>query len=348
VRSRNLARTPVPEGRATMPAGKVLVVILVGLLAWAVLAAPRLKRDSEAQPLGTRRTISLWVLTPVAAISNLSQLTRATDGVATALGRGPGQGPGGEQPLEPIEDLPSVSIPPTPTQTGPPPAVTEPIRQPTSKDKLRVVIVGDSLGQGVGTYIQREFQPGLTVVSNQAVASTGLARPDYFNWPAKLEQIMKVFRPDLVIVLIGENDNQGLVRPDKSVEAMTGTTDWPRGYRKRVKAFSDIAVEAGAHVIWLGLPIVENKDRWEIEQRMNDIYADVTEDQPNTAFIDLWDMFSDGDGNYTAYLRSDGQVTLVRASDGIHFTPDGYEMIAQAVAQTAIDDFDLTPKAVAG
>ena len=38
--------------RRLMPAGRVLVVILVSLLIWTVLYAPTMKRAAEASPLG--------------------------------------------------------------------------------------------------------------------------------------------------------------------------------------------------------------------------------------------------------------------------------------------------------
>jgi hypothetical protein len=44
-----------PAGRRGMPAGSVLIVMLVCLLMWGVLYAPELKRSSEAQPSGLRR-----------------------------------------------------------------------------------------------------------------------------------------------------------------------------------------------------------------------------------------------------------------------------------------------------
>ena len=37
-------------------------------------------------------------------------------------------------------------------------------------------------------------------------------------------------------------------------------------------------------------------------------------------------------------------MELIRASDGIHFNGTGYEMVADAAVQAAIDAFDLTPK----
>ena len=152
---RPAARTP-SHGRATMPAGKVLIVMVVALLVWALLYAPTLKRSSEAQPLGTRRTVSLWILGPMAAISNVLQLTKATDAVSSALGKDPDAAPGGDLdiPLPTVE--PGASPSPKPTK---PVTKTTPMRKPTPQDKLRVVVVGDSLAQGLGVYMERQFRP---------------------------------------------------------------------------------------------------------------------------------------------------------------------------------------------
>ena len=70
-----------PPGRRGMPAGDVLLAMLVCLLVWTLLFGPELKRASEKQPLGARRTISLALLAPFVAVSNVMQITDVTDGV---------------------------------------------------------------------------------------------------------------------------------------------------------------------------------------------------------------------------------------------------------------------------
>ena len=60
-----------------------------------------------------------------------------------------------------------------------------PIRKPTGKNKLRVAVIGDSLASGLGVYLERVLRPALVRVSRQGRISTGLARPDYFDWPAR-------------------------------------------------------------------------------------------------------------------------------------------------------------------
>jgi uncharacterized protein len=329
--------TAVPKGRTTMPAGKVLVVMLVCLSVWGLLAAPAMKKDSEAQPLGTRRTVSLWVLTPLAAIGNALQLSRLTDPVESALGKNPNAAPGGGAP-----PLPHVSVAPTPTQK--PPKHTTKIRVPTTHDKLRIVVVGDSLAQGLGFYLDRVTSPALTVVSSQGRISSGLSRLDYVNWPAEMQHIMNVFHPDLVVVMIGENDNQSLTTPSGHLQTQIGTGAWPPGYQQRVQNFAHIALAGGAHVVWVGLPIVSNPKRWEVIQRQNGIFERVASGTPNMVYVDTWHRFATADGKYSPYLHDNGHVQLVRETDGVHFSPGGYLMIAHASMQAAVQSFKLTAK----
>jgi hypothetical protein len=331
---------PRGKGRRTMPAGRVLIVMLVCLLTWGFLYAPSLKRSSEAQPLGTRRTVSLWILRPLAAVSNVLQFTRITDAIQGAVGRDPDAAPGGVVAPDP-DPLPSGSLSPTPTKA---PVKTDPIRGVSPANKLRVAVVGDSLAAGLGVYLERALVPQLSRVTQQGRISTGLARQDYFDWPAAMDQIMNGYRPDLVVVMTGVNDNQGLQSPDGRLETPIGTFEWPQAYERRVEEFARIAVNAGAHVVWVGLPIVSEHERWPLFQRQNEIFARVAARTPNMAFIDTWDRFAQPDGDYTAYHRDGNKVELIRGPDGIHFNGTGYELIARAALEAAIEDFELTPR----
>jgi hypothetical protein len=343
------ARATTASGRATMPAGRVLIVILVALLVWGFLYAPSLRRASDAQPEGTRRTWSLRVLRPIAAVSDFLQVTRVTDGAIEALGRDPEAAPGGTISVPGPEDLPTIgpSASASPTPDEPVTANTK-IRRPTPGDKLRVVVVGDSLAAGLGVYLEREFRPALARVSRQGRISTGLSRLDYFDWMGAMREIESGFRPDLVVVMVGDNDNQNLQTPGGDVVAEIGSFEWPKAYQERVDEFTRIAVDGGAHVAWVGLPIVDRKERWPVMQRQNDIFERVVDAVPNATYVDTWDRFATRDGEYTPFYWQDGQAELVRASDGFHFTPAGYELIAQAVVDTLADEFQLAPKTLTG
>ena len=229
------------------------------------------------------------------------------------------------------------------TKPGPPTHDTR-LREPTGENRLRVAVVGDSLADGVGYYAERVFKPFFVDVLRQGRISTGLARPDYFNWQANMRLIVDRYRPDLTIVMLGENDNQSLQAPTGGLETAIGSFDWPPAYQARGERLARIATSEGGHVIWVGLPVERDESRWEFIRRQNDIYRAVAQDLPNVEYVDSWDLFDKADGGYTAYYRDGNEVELVRESDGVHFTGTGYTILMEQVASTATDAFDLDPK----
>jgi hypothetical protein len=338
-------RHPSPE-RRTMPAGGVLVAMLVCLTLWTVLFSPSLKRSAEASPEGARRSVSLAVLGPVAALSDALRLSAVTDAVEEALGRDDPElpGVGVVEPPEPIPTVPGDDAE-GPNQGDPKP--TGPIRVPTGTKKLRVVVVGDSLAAGLGTYLERVMKPSLVRVSRQGQISTGLARPDYFDWPATMQEIVDRFKPDLVLVMIGKNDTQSLRTPGGRVETEIATFGWPDAYAERVRDFMSIATSGGARVVWVGLPVIRDEARWEIIRRQNEVFEEAARAEPDVSYLDTWDLYSTPSGGYTAYLHQGNDVIEIRASDGLHFTPTGYELLARAALQLAVADFQLAEKTIA-
>lgn len=328
-----------------MPAGRVFVVMLVCLLLWAFMFAPTMRRAAEASPDGARRSAALALLAPFVAISDALRITELTDAAEQALGRDPDEAPGGGivVPPEPIPSVPGGGEP----GGGGDVHTKGPIRRPTGTNKLRVAVVGDSLAAGLGVYLERVLKPSLVRVSRQGRISTGLARPDYFDWPAALTEIVDNFRPDLVVVMLGENDNQALRDRGGHEETSVGTFDWPVDYGERVEDLMRLATSKGARVVWVGLPIVSDRGRWGIVERQNEVFeatADVTDD---VGYLDTWTMFAAPDGGYTAYHRDGDTVELIRESDGLHFNATGYELLARAVLEMAQQEFELTPRVVA-
>lgn len=334
-----------PEGRTGMPAGRVLIVTLVCLLVWALLYAPELKRSSEAQPDGLRRTVSLWVLTPVVWLEDRVGVTASVNAASHALGRDPNAAVGGSVggiPVD-IDQLPTVS-PEPPGQPVRPVLKDSPLREPTGQDPLRIAVVGDSLAAGVGYFAERVFRPFFVNVIKQGRISTGLSRPDYFDWQAQMRYIMQKARPDLTIVMLGENDQQSLRSPNGHVDTVIGTPGFGPAYRARVTQFAKTATQDGGHVIWIGLPNSSDKRRWPFAGFENQIYRSVANQLPNVTYFDTWDTFAARDGGYTAYYRNGNHVTLVRADDGVHFNSDGYTILMQQVAEFATSAFRLDPK----
>jgi hypothetical protein len=359
------ARAPEPPEPRRASARNVFVTIVVCLCSWALLAAPLLQRSAEAGPVGMRRSAALALLRPLVAISDGLLLSEATSSLERALGRHPGEAPGGELIL-PAFDLPPDeteskairSAPagaPDPSETSEPttrdaqaeaPAAAAALRAPTPSNKLRVAVIGDSLSQGLGPAIERWMNPSVVRVLSLGRPSTGLSREDYFNWQAGMRQIVEEFRPDLVFVLLGSNDGQAQISRDGTAIPV-GSLRWLEGYRERAANLLGEATRAGTHVVWVGIPIVEERQRWDFYRRVNDIYRDTASADPFGVYVDAWTPFEGRDGGYTAFVRNDrGDLVEVRAPDGVHFTQTGYSFLARMAIRAADQAFGMPEKAV--
>lgn len=359
---------PVP---ALASAGRVFVAMVVCLGLWALLAAPILERNAAAGPIGARRTAALAILRPLSDVTEALRLSEATTAVERALGRDPSAPPGGELVL-PDLNLPPEILEPTPTgpaPLSPPPASdpepsTEPtpgpngggqepaqpaepsrIRVPTSSNKLRVVVIGDSLAQGLGPAIERWMDPEVVRVFSLGRISTGLSRQDYFNWQAGMRQIVEELRPDLVFVMLGSNDAQDQIARDGS-EIPNGSVAWVQTYEERAMALLREATEAGTRVVWVGIPVVEERHRWEFYRRVNGIYRETARSDPLGTYVDTWAAFEAKGGGYAAYIRNErGLLQQMRAPDGIHFTPSGYWYLGRLAIRAAAEAFGLPQEA---
>jgi hypothetical protein len=362
------ARPPDPPEPPRASARGVFVTIVVCLGLWALLAAPLLQRSAEAGPVGARRSAALALLRPLVAISDGLLLSRATSSVERALGRDPGGAPGGELIL-PAFDLPPDEIESKATRSAPtrapdPSETSEPttrdvqaeapaedpaaaaLRAPTHSNKLRVAVIGDSLSLGLGPAIEHWMNPSVVRVLSLGRPSTGLSREDYFNWQAGMRQIVEEFRPDLVFVLLGSNDGQAQISRDGTAIPV-GSVRWLEGYRERAANLLGEATRAGTHVVWIGIPIVEERQRWDFYRRVNDIYRDTASADPLGVYVDAWTPFEGRDGEYTAFVRNDrGDLVEVRAPDGVHFTQTGYSFLARMAISAADQAFGMPEKAV--
>ena len=358
---------PEPEPRRAS-ARDVFVTIVVCLSLWALLAAPLLERNAEAGPVGARRSAALTLLRPLVALSDRLLLSRTTGLVERALGRDPEAAPGGELALPafdlPAEEFESTRVPPgpsagsEPTTAGPParaddedqpaegPTAPNPIRTPSPSNKLRVAVIGDSLSQGLGPAIERWMNPGVVRVLSLGRPSTGLSREDYFNWRSGMRLIVEEFRPDLVFVMLGSNDAQAQISRDGAAIPV-GSTDWVERYRDRAAELLQEATRAGTHVVWVGIPIVKERERWDFYRRVNDIYRDTANADPFGTFVDSWEPFEARDGGYTAFVRNErGGLVEVRAPDGVHFTSTGYGFLGKMAIRAADEAFGMPEKAV--
>ncbi len=197
-----------------------------------------------------------------------------------------------------------------------------------------VLVCGDSLMQTVSRSIVRQLSSNPSVKITPIVSiGTGLARPDVFDWPAKLREAA-AGRPAAAVILLGANDGQNLRTASGSVAA-NGTPEWEREYAARVASVLQTLKQAGVgHILWVGLPDMRDAKLQEDAQRINRIVRAECGRVPGAEFFDIVPLFSPKPGTFSSYLiRPGGKVMQVRASDGIHFNADGADILAQAIRE---------------
>jgi hypothetical protein len=202
---------------------------------------------------------------------------------------------------------------------------------PTAAHPLRVLILGDSLGIDMGGPLQNDLaNTGVVQATLDARESTGLTRPDYFNWPAELQTDLGTARPQVVVVMIGANDPQDFPGPP---DVPYSSPQWNVLYAGRVAAFMHLAQSEGATVLWVGMPPMQ---RPQLSSELADIDAldqrQAALSTPPVHFISSWTLLGTPQGAYTPFITNGaGQVVNVRTPDGIHLTPAGGEVLAQTV-----------------
>ncbi len=209
--------------------------------------------------------------------------------------------------------------------------------RPTAAKPLTILDVGDSLGEdlGLGLGYTLDTNP-LVRVDQDAVGDTGLARPDYYNWPAHLEADLQKYHPQVVTILVGGNDAQNFLVNGEPV--VLGSAQWHKIYSQRVALMMSETTATGARMLWVGLPIMQNPSFGESMQMLNSIYQAEAASHPGVVYFPTWSLFSDAAGQYSAYLtNSSGQTVLARDTDGVHIAPPGGCDIIATAAEKKIE-----------
>lgn len=194
-----------------------------------------------------------------------------------------------------------------------------------------VGVMGDSLADGVWAAIYRMLQrdPRFDIV-NLSRQSSGLARPEYFDWPAAAATFSTDLPLDAVVIAVGLNDNQAM---DLDDDKRLGYREdgWDAEYRERVDSFLAPLEEAGLSATWVGLPTMRSSARAEHATLLNGLFSSATEEK-DVPYVDTWALTADENGEYATHLPDEnGRKRLMRANDGIHFTSKGYDLLARAV-----------------
>lgn len=205
---------------------------------------------------------------------------------------------------------------------------------------MNVVILGDSLGDGLwaGLYRELKSDPRFNIIKRSKV-STGFVRKDYFDWNAEVERVLAEEQVDIAVIMIGTNDRQVLV-DDQGRRHRLRAPGWEAAYKARVDRFTRSLTDEGVLVYWVGLPVMRSPRFGGDMRYFNTIYEERAAAN-GVPFIPTWNDLADASGAYQAYgPDTNGRRRLLRADDGIHFTLAGYRVLASVVADDLVRDRD--------
>ena len=172
---------------------------MAALVIFCLLASGSLVKAARGQRDSWQRTVSLDAAEVVDRVSNFLSLNRPYDWVNERLCR--------------TDEEPTVRFPPTTLPLTPGTSTTTiPPRVISAEEPLRVQVFGDSQGYNIGYELKSATADNPLIDADfDAKVSSGLARPDFYNWPARVQESLVRNDADVAVIMVGANDDQSLM-----------------------------------------------------------------------------------------------------------------------------------------
>jgi len=324
----------------------VVVAALASLMLAAMLTTAKLVEIAERQPLGPWRDRQLAVADGVDRLANFLSLNRPYDLIVDI--RGVGESPG--QAIDTIAEVSPTTVPVPVATTSTPVAIPDvtlatttttlarfPLRTVEAASPLRVFAAGDSQMEFLSQALAADGGDRSIDINSEFRISTGLSRPDYFNWPAELASVISDSDPEAVVLFLGANDHQDMADANGD-RLVRDTPPWQAEWSRRLGITFDLLKAPGRQVFWVTQPPMRDRKLDTAMRLLNDLAAPVTGARDFVTVIDIWGMFGGADGFASRVAGPDGSVVAARVNDGVHLN----RRAASWVADLLFDAFDRT------
>jgi hypothetical protein len=207
------------------------------------------------------------------------------------------------------------------------------LRTPTAKRPLRLWIGGDSHVETLAMFLEPlARETGVIAPSSTGVSGSGLAYPDFFDWPATLQTVLPDRRPEAVVFMVGTNDFTDL--PGDGKMLVFGTDAWRDEYRARVAGIIAAMRKASVQrIYWVGAPVMGSADLSDQMKIINTCLQEEVERHGDYArYIDSWSVLAGADGGFEPRWRE---------PDGVHMNGAGAERLARAVMKVVAREWGI-------
>jgi hypothetical protein len=180
---------------------------------------------------------------------------------------------------------------------------------------VRLLATGDSTIQIVDSFLEQQLPRDR--VRSDAKISSGLSKPQFFDWPQHARSQVASFHPDVTLLSIGVNDGY----PFGSV-ACCGKA-WRRRYASVVVRMTRTYARTG-QVFWCLQPAPRPANFRRVLAAVNAGLRIAARRDERVRLVDLSRRFTPG-----FHFRQYVDGVSVRADDGIHFNVSGARMAAR-------------------
>ena len=194
----------------------------------------------------------------------------------------------------------------------------------------RILVIGDSLAGGLGAGMARMAanETGFEVVS-RFNESSGLTRPDVYDWARAIPKIMEGKNFNAVVVLIGMNDRQD-IRSDAGPLTFN-TAEWIKAYQANTNAIADALKLQNVKVFWLGEPPM-GEPAYDADMKIVAALQKDTVVAKGQSYIDTRPLLLASDGSYMDFGPDDtGEMRKLRQRDGVTFFKQGNNKFGQLI-----------------
>jgi uncharacterized protein len=194
----------------------------------------------------------------------------------------------------------------------------------------RILVIGDSLAGGLGAGMARVAanEEGFEVVS-RFNESSGLTRPDVYDWARAIPKIMDGKNFNAVVVLIGMNDRQDI--RNEAGQFTFNSAEWIKAYQTNTSAIADALKTQNVKVFWLGEPPMGNP-AYDADMQ---IVAALQKDSvvaKGLNYINTRPLLLASDGSYMDFGPDDtGEMRKLRQKDGVTFFKQGNNKFGQLI-----------------
>ena len=319
-----------------LPAGKVLIVVLVAMLVAGLLNSAWMVRTAAGMRPGLGRTIVSTVAGPFDFVASKLALDRPRQGIDLLLGREPAAASDAEIELAPNDSaaLAVAGKPVAPRRTSAPVIVPH----PTTAAPLQTLVLGDSLTTYTGWRLS-DLMNGKKLAKTKVVwrDGTGLATPQFFNWPDWAMQKIDDEKPKAVVVILGGNDNADMQR--KGQYFNRGTPEWQAEYQRRVTVVMKEMIAHGVdRIYWSGPPTARNTVDSGLYHQINLAAQAAAASVPGARFVDLAGPTS-LNGEYLDTLVFGNSAFKARMGDGFHWSWKAAQITSRLVGGVMARDY---------